>query len=67
MGSFLFLTTSVLFLVLFVKVVGYIHLDAELVPEFVDTSTLGTNDAADIFPVDVKFGELQSNKIVFNA
>jgi len=46
-------------LLLLIDIVRNINLDTKLFTELVDPRTLGTNDATNILPVDVKLGELE--------
>jgi hypothetical protein len=52
----LLLLANLLFLL--VRIVRNIDFDTQLIPQPVDTRTLGTNDASDEFSVDIEFGRL---------
>lgn len=56
MNRFLLFTRILLLLI---DIVRNINLDTKLFTELVDPRTLGTNDATNILPVDVKLGELE--------
>jgi len=56
MNRFLLFTSILLLLI---DIVRDINLDTKLFTEFVDPRTLGTNNATNILPVDVKLGELE--------
>lgn len=56
MNRFLLFTSILLLLI---DIVRDINLDTKLFTELVDPRTLGTNNATNILPVDVKLGELE--------
>lgn len=56
----LLLLADLLFLV--IRFVRDIHLDTQLISQFIDTSTLSTDDTTDIFPFNLELGRLDGSR-----